>query len=165
MKTWQIFPVILLLILATGCANKQLETLKEIDQENRMGLVEAYDEALYRTKVERLDVENQIIDLQSDYDLVVMAYESVTGTQFDDVTSSSFISLNDLAAHNAMVKEQKEKRRVEILKSYDEFYAAISRAKDPKLMEAIAEIEAEREKTQSGFFGSIFDVIKKIIPV
>lgn len=160
----KVFFILLICISMCGCANQQLNQLKEIDKGNRLGLIEAYDDALERTKVERLDLENQLVDLQSDYDLAIMAFEIKTGESFDDVTSSAFISLNELAAHRQKVEEGREQRRKDILKAYAKFYATIDNAKDPKLMEAIEEIEAERSKTQSSVFGSIFDVIKKIIP-
>jgi len=157
--------IILLLMVCVffvGCANQQLDTLKDIDAQNRKGLVEAYDEALYRTKVERLDLENQFIDLQSDYDLVVKAYVEITGEPFDKVSEIPFLSLDELEEHKVVVEKDRELRRVEILKSYAEFYKQISRAKDPKLMEAIDKIEKERTETETGFLSGFFDVFKKL---
>lgn len=154
----------ILLIFISGCANTNLEKLKEIDQENRTGLIEAYDEAMTRTKVERVEVENQYIDLQSNYDLVIMAYESVTGKNFEDISKENFLSLNELAEHRQKVEQQREERIDQIDESYSDFYKVINEAKDPKLMKAIEEIEKERQQTESGFFKSIFDVMKKILP-
>ena len=114
-----LFVVLIFLIFTTGCANKQLDVMKDIDRQNRVGLVKAYDNALYQTKVERLDIENQLIDLQSDYDLVVAAFESATETSFDDVSDTSFISLGDLAVHRSEVNDSRKKRKIEVLNSYD----------------------------------------------
>jgi len=164
MKKLVLLIPLIALVLITGCANQQLDRLKEIDQQNRIGLVEAYDDALQRTKVERLDMEDQLIDLQSDYELVIMAYENETGKSFEDISSTAFISLNELAKHKFKVEKAREERRKYILKSYARFYATIDTAKDPKLMKAIEKIEEKRSETKKSFFDSIFDVIKKIIP-
>lgn len=161
---FKILFVFVLVFASVGCANKQLDTLRDIDRQNRVGLIEAYDEAIYRTKMERVDVEEQLIDLQSDYDLAIQAYEAVTGKSFDEVATSSFISLDKLAAHYEEVNTNKALRKVEIFQSYDRFYETINEAKDPKLMEAIAEIEEERDKTESGFLQGFFDVVKKLLP-
>jgi hypothetical protein len=94
-----------------------------------------------------------------------MAFEKETGKSFEEVSANAFISLDKLAEHNAKVEKAREERRKEILKSYARFYASVDSAKDPKVMDAIEKIESEREKTKTSFFGSAFDVIKKIIPV
>lgn len=155
MEMNKIIIMFLLILLSTGCSNKYLSSLRQLDDENRKGLVAAYDEALLRQYIERQNLESQLIDTQSTYTLVINAYIKITGIRPDDPKLKRCFSAEEIIAHNKIFDTVEEKRHKDIEESYLKFKEIVDRKKHPEILESIRDLEGERKDTETGFWNGI----------
>lgn len=139
------------IIFSTGCANKSLDTLRELERQTEEGLVQVYDEALERQYIERKGVEGQFIDLQSKHTFLINAYIQETGVTPEDLQDSQVFSIAEIDAHNKEFHERKVARWKEIDASYQELRRTIDEKRGLNLAEEIENIEEERDETQKTF--------------
>lgn len=149
----------LLLCFVLGCANVSLQTIKDVERKNTATLVKAYDDALQSLYFERIEIEDQFIEMQKKDALIVNGYILKTGITPEQIREENSFSISSFDAFNKPFEDAKQKRMEEIKNSYNDFRLAIdSKIDENKMLQTIIDgIENDRKDFFSNWESFLFN--------
>ena len=157
--------VVVMSIFFTGCMTNPYQIrVENYREQNFQGQLMAYEEAMQRLKKERIDVENQFIDLQYDYTLAVNLLQKVTGKSLSEINFGDNLSLEDIQRTNEVFSQARQKRIAEIEKSFKIFEDRMTLAKsDDEIMKALIDRINTRDQEQKKDWASYLKLLNKKI--
>jgi len=137
------------MFLLVGCASPYVKKLNEYKMQLAEGRDKAFVAAMEKTKIERLDVEDQYAQRGLESDLLISAYVRITGITPDKVMDTKTFSYEEFMKISNDRKAATEKRKAEIIASYDAFFEKILEedTKIKAIQEGVDKVEEARQET------------------
>lgn len=157
-KTMIMIALLACVVSFSACAtNQQVMMLRDQQNETFAGLMDAYDEAIKRMRIERIGIENQFIDEQLARNLVENVLFQKTNITMEQLRDTPVISMTKI--------ESFETARKARIAEINEEYAKLDQAKETfraqwkMINDAIQEIDQERAKTERSFWDAVKGLI------
>lgn len=158
MNSFKVLSILFLILSFSGCGYfTPTKEFSEYRDKVKGGIYESYDEAVTRMHVERIQVEEQYIELQKEMAEMKLAYQIVTGLKPDEVMNSS--EINDETFHDIedYFDRNKVERILKIRQSYDDFSEVVTKQLliDENLTKTVSSLEDKRRQILGTYLRSI----------